>query len=432
MSADSVVNNNKGLTLRAREQSRHKIERQFFPASLSGAQTLFPRKPIVHFNSSNCMASWQQFSPFHAHWAVRMNWKNRSLCFALLGLTVGTHLHAIDAPPLAWGFLALQFFIGPHLQYLCGCMAAKPRQAEVRNMLLDALGFGAWAAALGFPLWISFSMFVAASMNLIVFASWQGWVKAIVAMGLGVIAVACIQPLSFQPETAMLPTVLCMVTLVLFLSVFAQDGFLRATRLYQQRAWMRAQLGEIQALKDLLAEQAVRDALTGLFNRRMLEQKLPQLMQQCARRGTSLVVMLLDMDKFKAVNDSQGHAAGDQLLLDLSHHLMQYSRSQDVVFRYGGDEFLVLFPETSLEVASARAQLLCETFAQLPRRLEQGALCMTLSCGLASFPVHGQDVQTLLQHTDEALYQAKAAGRNQVAVYGESVRSTERSMENTL
>ncbi len=134
-------------------------------------------------------------------------------------------------------------------------------------------------------------------------------------------------------------TGLCMFTLMLFLTVFAQDAFLRASKLYQQRAQTRQQLTEIQALKDLLAEQATRDPLTGLFNRRMLDQKLPQLMQQCAARGTSLAVMLLDMDRFKEVNDTYGHAAGDHLLLALSHHLMQYNRSQDMVFRYGGDEF---------------------------------------------------------------------------------------------
>lgn len=375
------------------------------------------------------MVSIHNFKPAHAHWAVRMNWKNRSICFALLGLTVGFHLHARQASDLAWALLVLQFFIGPQLQYVHGCLAANPRRAEVRNMLLDGFGFGAWAAGLGFPLWISFAMFIATSVNLIAFGSWKGWASALVAMGLGVIAVACVQPLSFQPDTGMWATGLCMFTLMLFLTVFAQDAFLRASKLYQQRAQTRQQLSEIQALKDLLAEQATRDPLTGLFNRRMLDQKLPQLMQQCAARGTSLAVMLLDMDRFKEVNDTYGHAAGDHLLLALSHHLMQYNRSQDMVFRYGGDEFLVLFPDTALEVAQDRAQQLCEAFAHLPRRLEQQTLHVTLSCGLASFPAHGQDVQTLLQHTDEALYQAKATGRNKVVVYGAQAIHTDTTVE---
>lgn len=365
------------------------------------------------------MLTISELHPRHAHWAVRMNWKNRSLCFVLLGLTVGSHLYTVEAAPWAWGLLALQFLLAPQLQYLHGRCSAQPRRAEVRNMLIDALCFGAWAAGLGFPLWISFGMWISACVNLIAFGSWRGAVQALLAIALGVALVAGVQPLTFEPHTGAWATGLCMFTLVLFLTAFAQDSFLRATRLYQQRAQVRAQLVQIQALKDLLAEQATRDPLTGLFNRRMLGQKLPQLMQQCAARQSPLVMMLLDLDKFKAVNDGLGHPAGDQLLLVLSHHLLRHSRPQDLVFRYGGDEFLLLLPDTPADVAYERAQQMCEAFRQLPRRLEDQALRTTLSCGLACFPEHGQDMATLVQHADEALYRAKAAGRNHVVLYAE-------------
>lgn len=366
------------------------------------------------------MPMLRSLHPRQAHWAVRMNWRNRSICFVLLGMTVGCHLWAMQASVWAWALLALQFGLAPQLQYLYGCTAAKPRRAEVHNMLFDAACFGAWGAALGFPLWISFGMWISACMNLIAFGSWKGGSKAVLAIAFGVGAVATVQPLTYQPDTGIWATALCMGTLVLFLGAFAHDGFRRASRLYQQRAQVREQLVQIQSLKDLLAEQATRDPLTGLFNRRMLEQKLPQLMQQCAARHKPLVVMLLDLDRFKAVNDSYGHAAGDQLLLMVSHHLVRYSRPQDLVFRYGGDEFLLIFPETPVQVAHERAQRMCEAFRQLPRTQPDQALRSTLSCGLASYPAHGRDVVTLLQHADEALYCAKAAGRNCVILYGDA------------
>lgn len=358
-----------------------------------------------------------QDSAAHPHWAVRMNWKNRSLCFVLLGLTVISHLQTAQISAWVWAVWGLQFFLYPHLLYWHGYTAAQPRKAEVRNMLLDAVCFGAWAAALGFPLWLSFAMFAGASINLLAFGSWRGWTKAILAMAIGAITVMVLLPWSFQPDTSLLTSSLSMLTLMLFLAVYAQDGYLRATMLYQQRTQVRAQLEEIQTLKDSLLEQVSRDVQTGLFNRRMLEQKLPQLLQQSQERGTGLVLMLLDIDFFKDVNDSHGHRVGDQLLQALAHHLRHFSRPQDWVFRYGGDEFLVLYPDTPLAVAQSRAKELCDAFANNPRRLEQHTLQCTLSCGLAAFPQHGQTMEQLLECTDQALYCAKQAGRNRVAVF---------------
>jgi GGDEF domain-containing protein len=151
----------------------------------------------------------------------------------------------------------------------------------------------------------------------------------------------------------MLTTVLCMATLMAFLAVFAQNSYRRATVLHQQRSQLRNKLEEIRALKDRLTEQAERDPLTGLLNRRMLEDSLPRLLESCRLRQTSLALMLLDVDFFKQTNDRHGHAAGDQLLQSLARHLQHSCRSQDMVFRYGGDEFLVLFPDTPIEAAGA-------------------------------------------------------------------------------
>lgn len=353
-----------------------------------------------------------------AHWAVRMNWKNRSTSFVLLGLALGSQVHAQQEPVWIWALLGLQFVVYPHLLYVRGLYAAHPRKAEVQHMLADALCFGAWAAVLNFSLWVSFILFVGASVNLLAFRSWLGWLEAVLAMAVGVLLVGLLQPLHFVPESSMQTTVLCMVTLMAFLAVFAQDSFRRATQLHQQRSQLRSKLEEIRELKDRLAVQAERDALTGLLNRRMLEDSLPRLLESSQVRQTSLVLMLLDMDFFKQANDRHGHVAGDQLLQSLARHLLHYCRPQDMVFRYGGDEFLVLFPDTPIDVARERAQALCQAFASSPRRLERHTVAMTLSCGLAAFPTHAKEAKALMEHADDALYQAKALGRNRVAVYG--------------
>ncbi|WP_370681488.1 diguanylate cyclase domain-containing protein [Comamonas sp. GB3 AK4-5] len=346
-----------------------------------------------------------------------MNWKNRSLSFVWLGLAIGSHLYATGAAPWVWACLVLQFGLYPQLLYLHGRYAAHPSRAEVQNMLIDAACFAIWAAALGFPLWISFILFIGAGINLLAFRGWLGGLEVLAVMAAAVVLVGLIQPLHFSPDTTVLTTVLCMCTLSSFLAVFAQDSFQRASLLHRQRNLLQGQLVEIQALKDRLAEQAERDALTGLLNRRMLEWHLPRLLAGCRGRHSSLVLMLLDIDHFKQTNDTYGHAAGDQLLQSLARHLLQYCRSQDMVFRYGGDEFLVLFPDTSLEVAHARAKALCEAFSQSPRRLERLSLPVSLSCGLSAFPLHADQATTLIEGADKALYQAKAQGRNCVVVY---------------
>lgn len=352
-----------------------------------------------------------------AHWAVRMNWKNRSTSFALLGLALGSQVQAQQGPVWLWGLLVLQFLVYPHLLYVRGLHASHPRKAEVQNMLADALCFGAWAAVLDFSLWVSFILFVGASVNLLAFRSWLGWLEALVAMAVGVLLVGLVRPLHFVPDSSMLTTVLCMATLMAFLAVFAQDSYRRATLLHQQRSQLRNKLDEIRALKDRLTEQAERDPLTGLLNRRMLEDSLPRLLESCRVRQTSLALMLLDVDFFKQTNDRHGHAAGDQLLQSLARHLQHYCRPQDLVFRYGGDEFLVLFPDTPIEVAKERAQTLRQAFAGSPRRLERHTVSVTLSCGLAAFPVHASQAKALMERADDALYLAKAQGRNRVAVY---------------
>lgn len=170
-------------------------------------------------------------------------------------------------------------------------------------------------------------------------------------------------------------------------------------------------------LRETLRRQSVRDPLTGLFNRRYLEETLEREMRRAERVSSSLGVMMLDIDHFKQFNDAFGHAAGDALLQDLGNFLGRQVRASDVACRYGGEEFTLILPDTSLEVIQQRAEMLRNEIKQV-RSLHSGKSlgAVTLSVGVALFPLHGVTSESLLHAADAALYQAKRAGRDRVVV----------------
>jgi len=166
----------------------------------------------------------------------------------------------------------------------------------------------------------------------------------------------------------------------------------------------------------LLREQSVRDHLTGVFNRRYMEETLERELLRAARKGFSLGIIMLDVDNFKRFNDSYGHAAGDAILHELSNLLLKHVRGEDILSRYGGDEFIIILPDASQEVTMERAELL-RTYAQhLNVQFEGQTLGrITLSLGVAIFPNNGNTSKALLKAVDAVLYRVKHEGRNHVA-----------------
>jgi diguanylate cyclase (GGDEF)-like protein len=160
-------------------------------------------------------------------------------------------------------------------------------------------------------------------------------------------------------------------------------------------------------LKSLL----VRDSLTGLLNHVHLEDKLRLEMARAARVGRPLVFAMLDLDHFKAVNDTYGHASGDQVIKSLARLLQRRLRRTDAIGRWGGEEFAVILPDTDLPGALAVLEDLRGHFAALPHDLGRQTVGLTLSCGLASFPEYLEPL-ALVDAADQALYAAKRLGRN--------------------
>ncbi len=169
---------------------------------------------------------------------------------------------------------------------------------------------------------------------------------------------------------------------------------------------------QIEAAKVQLDHLVHHDVLTGLPNRILLQDRLIQAMESACRQGRQLAVMFMDLDQFKHINDSLGHAIGDKLLQSVAQRLMDCVRHSDTISRQGGDEFVVLLPYIeNPESAGVCAQKMLATLA-LPHRIDQHELHISVSIGISIYPNDGQDAETQIKNADIAMYQAKENGRN--------------------
>ncbi len=170
-------------------------------------------------------------------------------------------------------------------------------------------------------------------------------------------------------------------------------------------------------LRESLRSQSIRDPLTGLFNRRYMEETLERELHRAARHQHPLGVIMIDIDYFKRFNDTFGHETGDVLLRELGTFLRANVRSEDVPCRYGGEEFIIILPEASVLDVQKRTMVLRDGIKSLKiQRHGQIIGPITVSQGVASFPEHGASAGQLLRAVDAALYKAKRGGRDQVVV----------------
>ena len=161
--------------------------------------------------------------------------------------------------------------------------------------------------------------------------------------------------------------------------------------------------------------QAIRDPLTELFNRRYADEMLRSELKRMERKNTSLGLIIVDIDHFKNINDTHGHGAGDAVLKSFGKHLMENVRFEDVACRIGGEEFMVIMPETTLDVAQQRSEQIREQFHDMKFIYDNIIIKnISLSIGVATYPAHGKSAEEIFSCADRALYQAKTAGRNQV------------------
>jgi diguanylate cyclase (GGDEF)-like protein/PAS domain S-box-containing protein len=185
-------------------------------------------------------------------------------------------------------------------------------------------------------------------------------------------------------------------------------------------ALLTVRLKQIEDLQAQLREQAIRDPLTRLFNRRYLEETLPREFSRASREGYPIGVAMIDIDHFKRLNDTHGHDAGDRVLQALAALLQAQTRAGDIVCRHGGEEFLLVLPGMSAAQTQERAETWRRDFEA--GSVEHGPLVLrtTLSIGVAAFPAHAAAFDDVVRAADQALYQAKAGGRNRVQVWADA------------
>lgn len=182
----------------------------------------------------------------------------------------------------------------------------------------------------------------------------------------------------------------------------------------QQLAQLTAMALAALQLRIKLENQSIRDPLTGLFNRNFMQIAFERELARAARRKSELAVMMLDIDHFKKFNDQFGHAAGDAVLKLASQVMRSKVRNEDIVCRFGGEEFTIILPDIAPEIAMQRAEILRQAIANSRVLLDHDIPSeVTISIGVALYPLNGESVDQLLKEADAALYRAKHAGRNQ-------------------
>jgi diguanylate cyclase (GGDEF)-like protein/PAS domain S-box-containing protein len=171
-------------------------------------------------------------------------------------------------------------------------------------------------------------------------------------------------------------------------------------------------------LRESLRTQSICDPLTGLFNRRYMEETLEREFSRASRNKTSVAIVMADLDHFKRFNDTFGHQAGDTLLRGLGDLLKRYTRSQDIACRYGGEEFSLVLTDTTLDGAFKRAEILRQQVKQMSVEYDGQLLgAVSVSMGVAVFPDHGSTMAEVLRASDQALYAAKREGRDRVSMW---------------
>jgi diguanylate cyclase (GGDEF)-like protein len=181
-----------------------------------------------------------------------------------------------------------------------------------------------------------------------------------------------------------------------------------------KRLWAERELTQANLR---LHDKAMRDALTGLYNRGYLEESLDREASRARRHSQPLGVMMIDIDHFKRCNDTFGHAAGDAVLRTLGQYLLSLARAEDIPCRYGGEEFVLVMAHAAPATVRERAERLRLGVQELNIEFDGRSVGpITLSVGIAMFPDHGENGQAVLQAADAAMYRAKQAGRNRVVI----------------
>jgi diguanylate cyclase len=308
-------------------------------------------------------------------------------------------MYPLDPAPWVWGLMLFNALLWPHLAYLWARRDRPPYHAEHRNLLVDAFMGGFWIAAMQFNPLPSATTISMMAMNNVAIGGLRfllaGTAIQVLGMGVGLLIFAP----AFIPATSPLQLYACLPLLCFYPLLLGWICYRQADTLGRQK-------------RELLALSRT-DSLTGLLNHGAWKDQLEIEFQRCRRQQKGGAIALIDIDHFKAINDTHGHVAGDRVLRQLGKMLRQNLRATDMAGRYGGDEFCVILPDLPLGRAAAAMEALRERFATLGYE-QTPALKVSLSIGLAAYDPAHPDATLWLSDADQALYAAKSTGRNRV------------------
>ncbi|WP_165942155.1 sensor domain-containing diguanylate cyclase [Luteimonas arsenica] len=323
----------------------------------------------------------------------------RTLGAALSALLVASVLHGNGAPAWAWALWAFNGFAWPVLANRLTLRSPEPVQAAHRYLMMDSAAAGAWIAIMQFNLVPSAVLLAMVTMDKVAVGGWRFLGRAAPALLLACGGVWLLQGFPVSLESS-LPQILATLPFL-----FAYPVALAATTYGLGRS-IAERNRQLQCLNRI-------DALTGLANRRGWNEAMVAELARHARTRRPAVLMLVDVDNLKDVNDTSGHLVGDEVLRCVASVLSSCTREIDTPARYGGDEFGVLLAETNLRGGMRVAERVRTAFLeQRPAEAARGDC--TLSIGLAEADLSVVNAEEWLKRADAAMYRAKAAGRNRV------------------
>lgn len=323
----------------------------------------------------------------------------------IIGLSIGSVSVAAAIYPLnlaiwVWALLLFNGFVWPHVAYQLSARSTVPYKAERRNLLYDSLCGGFWVAAFQFNPLATVTILSMMAMNNVAAGGQRLLIQGSLAQLAGGAISLLLFGAAFTPLTTQLQVWACLPMLTLYPLAVGMVCYRLAIKLSEHKRALRA--------------LSRTDSLTGLLNHGAWKDLLQLQFQHCRERGEPAVIALIDIDHFKAINDSYGHLMGDSVLHQLSLELKRNLRESDLAGRYGGDEFCVILPNMPLHQARdvmERLRLVLHDY----RHAEAPGLRVCLSIGLAAYQRSFSDANAWLNDADKALYIAKKTGRDRIS-----------------
>lgn len=362
-------------------------------------------------------------------WLLRTHYRMRTASFAMVFAATCFQIFGKDYGLLAWAYLVALLLVYPQMQYRIALRSQNRISVAMRSLLIDSFLLGTFCAVVRFSDWLTFSVVLATLINNASNRGWKSTWETFLALLAGAAVGFVVGGYQFTSGTEGATAIACILGLTAYVMEVGNIAYYRNSQLRVAREQLRLReralvdsnerlqisLHEIEILRKDLTEQASRDPLTHLYNRRYFDIALQREIARCERESKPLTLILMDLDHFKKFNDHYGHAAGDACLKAVACTIQASAkRASDLAARYGGEEFLLLLPDTDEVDAVRMAEELRRAVEALAIAHQQSALGrVTLSLGIAvSQAARRLTAEQLIRNADVALYAAKEAGRN--------------------